>query len=84
MGVPGDMNLELLDFIDEVEGLEWSEFSIIQFHRADRAHMTTQSGTQTSSMQLMPQMHIAESLVLQELVRKLSIDVQTTLNLIQL
>ena len=23
MGVPGDMNLELLDYIKEVEGLQW-------------------------------------------------------------
>lgn len=27
MGVPGDMNLELLDYIDDVEDLEWSEYS---------------------------------------------------------
>lgn len=24
MGVPGDMNLELLDYVKEVEGLAWS------------------------------------------------------------
>jgi pyruvate decarboxylase len=23
MGVPGDMNLELLDYIDQVDGLSW-------------------------------------------------------------
>jgi hypothetical protein len=25
MGVPGDMNLELLDYIDDVDGMHWSE-----------------------------------------------------------
>lgn len=25
MGVPGDMNLELLDYINDVEGLNWSK-----------------------------------------------------------
>lgn len=29
MGVPGDMNLELLDYIDDIEGLEWSETVLI-------------------------------------------------------
>ncbi len=27
MGVPGDMNLELLDYIDEVKDLNWGELS---------------------------------------------------------
>lgn len=27
MGVPGDMNLELLDYIDEVDGLTWGKSS---------------------------------------------------------
>jgi len=26
MGVPGDMNLELLDYIKQVEGLQWGEY----------------------------------------------------------
>lgn len=25
MGVPGDMNLELLDYINDVEGLNWGQ-----------------------------------------------------------
>lgn len=27
MGVPGDMNLELLDYIKQVPGLRWGEFA---------------------------------------------------------
>ena len=28
MGVPGDMNLELLDYIDEVDGLTWGKLRL--------------------------------------------------------
>lgn len=30
MGVPGDMNLELLDYIKDVDGLNWSKSAIMQ------------------------------------------------------
>jgi pyruvate decarboxylase len=29
MGVPGDMNLELLDYIDEVDGLTWGKYCLL-------------------------------------------------------
>jgi pyruvate decarboxylase len=37
MGVPGDMNLELLDYIDSVDGLSWGE----SIHSKDSKYLCT-------------------------------------------